>query len=673
MLNSLRRRDFFQVSTIASLALLSQSFVFSSSAIADTQGKEQQLETYHVYIPYKLARYGGEKTITLRSGDSYNVKIPSRLQDNYTVTIAGKGIKNLPISVVFHTLYEVSYNINGKIKEEIDKCNLLLTESTRKKCKLVYEQIEDGEEVKSEDLSLLDYIISTSYLDQNIIERYNIASANYKIYLIENKFNLALNNLNLPKDVKKNLVATAEYVKALDPVPNFDFLDLLDIIISEIDDLPLDLKSLYNQASLTSRAYTADLIILDFIKNNLPYRDGIYSKVYQKIRNGENLSEKDGEFFALDYLSKYIFDSKMPLNPKTMYFVAVDKLLGENALVSKLEIQQIFEEYLDIKENAEKSWENGTLLATRGLPLAHTALSALGVEAGTGITLDSLVGAAATNATLAWLGGGSVASGGLGILGGLSVVTGGAALIGAAGIMAMVTFSDLDAEDLVNLTVATLTGALAGTGTVGLAWLTASSMLVPSGLSGAAAISSTIAALGGLSVMTGGASLVAFAAGYVVWSFLSSNRKRDNKLLHYIETSSYALTDRTNDSIALYIEQNIHPKEYNSKQKIYLAPDIALDKLNDAIDTFAKNIPLDINEKIVVLIDTSTWNNANSGIILTNKKVIYKDGWDGTKIEKYDSLTSVSVEDISYWLLEEHKEQFSSFLLNLKKEKLALS
>jgi hypothetical protein len=116
----------------------------------------------------------------------------------------------------------------------------------------------------------LDYIVETSPLDQNIIDRYKVGSENYKVYLIENKLNSALNNIDLPEDVKRDLLGTFEYVKALDPVLNFDFLDLLDIIISDIPDLSFALKSFYSQASLISRNIKLDKLnnaISTFAKN----------------------------------------------------------------------------------------------------------------------------------------------------------------------------------------------------------------------------------------------------------------------------------------------------------------------------------------------------------------------------------------------------------------------
>jgi hypothetical protein len=56
MFQSSPRRDFLKVSTIASLAFISQSFVSISPAIAQTQSSASNVkETYHTYIPYKLA------------------------------------------------------------------------------------------------------------------------------------------------------------------------------------------------------------------------------------------------------------------------------------------------------------------------------------------------------------------------------------------------------------------------------------------------------------------------------------------------------------------------------------------------------------------------------------------------------------------------------------------
>ncbi|MBD2395471.1 hypothetical protein H6G11_14555 [Cyanobacterium aponinum FACHB-4101] len=683
MFQSSPRRDFLKVGAIASLAFVSQSFVSVSPAIAQTQSFSANVkETYHTYIPYKLARYGGEKTICLRSGENCTVSIPPKVKENDKITLLNQGIDNGEIAVVCHTLYNSSSSIRTHIYKEIDKCNLRLKGSSDTKCKLVYENLEDGKEINGEDISLLDYVISTSHLDQEIIDRYNIASENYKVDIIENKLNLALNQKKLPDDAKRNLLGTFQYVKALDPVPNFDLLDLLDVIIADIPDLPLALKSLYNQASSISRAYTADIVIVNYLISRFG-ENSEYFDIYRKVRDGDKLSEKNGDFIVLNRLTNDIYNSNIALNAKATYLVAIKEIIPEDnstlpeekSGVSKEEIQDLYDEYLETKEDTKDAWERGVKYGNKAIPFAHRALASFGVEAGTGVTLSSLSGAAATNATLAWLGGGSVATGGLGMLGGLAVVSGGAALIGAAGILSMLLFSDLDGEDLTNLTIATLMGTLAGTGAVGLAWVAATSMGIAGTATGAAAISTTIAGLGGLSVMTGGASLVAFAAGYVVWSFLNGKKKRDNQFLHYLETSSYALTGNTNNPIAQYIEDNVNSRLYDDYlDEFYIAPEINLKKLDNALSTFAKKITFEPNEKIIVLIDTSVWNDTKEGIILTDRQVICRGMWSSTDSVRYEELTFDLADDISMWLYNDTDEvRLRDFLLSLKKAKLALS
>jgi hypothetical protein len=220
-------------------------------------------------------------------------------------------------------------------------------------------------------------------------------------------------------------------------------------------------------------------------------------------------------------------------------------------------------------------------------------------------------------------------------------------------------------------------GTLAGTGAVGLAWFAATSVGIAGTATGAAAISATIAGLGGLSVMTGGASLVAFAAGYVVWSFLNGNKKRDNQFLHYLETSSYALVGNTNNPIAQYIEDNLNSRFYFDEYEFYIAPEIKLEKLNNALSTFAKKVTFEPNEKIVALIDTSRWDDTKIGIILTDRKVISRGTgtWSSTDSVRYDELSAYSASNISNSLYRDSDDpvRFTDFLLSVKKAKLALS
>lgn len=673
MLNSVPRRDFLKLSAITSLALLSEPLFSLNSALADTQdGKTEENETYHVYIPYQLARYGGKKTITLRSGDSATFDIRAQLKDNNSIILSGQGINNQDIEIFCHTLYDFSSPISKNIYDEIDKCNLRFNYSTKSKCKSAYTKLKHAKELDNEDLSLLDYIISTSHLDQDTIDRYNIASQNYRIELIENKINLAIQKQDLPSEDKKLLLGTLQYVKALEPISSFNLLDVLDIIVAEIPDLSLAFKSLYSQASSISRAYTADYIIVSYITSKFTYPE-FYLTVYDKIRDGSKLSKKNGEIRALNSLTKYIYNSNIESNVKAIYLVTVKEMLseddsylgGDEDEISRQEILDLYDRYLNTKDDLKDAWEYGSKVT----PLVNRTLASIGVKAGTGTALSSLSGAAATNATLAWLGGGSVATGGLGMLGGIAVVSGGAAFIGAAGILSMMLFADLDGEDLSNLGISTLMGVIAGTGSVGLVWVTATSMGIAGTATGAAAISATMAALGGLSVMTGGASLVAFAVGSVVWSFLDSNKKRNNEFLHYLESASYALQGFTDNPIAQYIED--HPVEGDEK-RFFVAPQMSLELLNNALGSFANQIMFESDEKIVALFDTSFWNDAKEGIILTDREVIYKKSGNETKRQNYISLSPFDIYNVSLLLSEENRISFQKLLTNIKDQKLAL-
>ncbi|UNU25322.1 hypothetical protein [Microcoleus vaginatus] len=274
------------------------------------------------------------------------------------------------------------------------------------------------------------------------------------------------------------------------------------------------------------------------------------------------------------------------------------------------------------------------------VPQATRVFSTLGVETATGVSISSLSGAAATNATLAVLGGGSVASGGLGMLGGLAVATGGAALIGAAGLLSIALVSEMDSEDQKNLGIAIGTGTIAGAATVLAAWTAASALGVAGTLSGAAAITATISALGGLSLITGGSALVASGTAYMIWLLLnksektrdSSEKTRDSSVLHQLETRTYTYTE---DIIPGYWgeffsqKKDVIPK-YGIKDG-FSAPNIPLDKLSNALSSW---LSLDSGEKVIALINNSAFKDAKEGVVFTNAKM----AWKVFLVSKSDSI-----------------------------------
>lgn len=464
----------------------------------------------------------------------------------------------------------------------------------------------------------------------------------YLIFLEECK-----SKSQLSAQEKKLLRGTYQYVRASEPVPNFEHLKQLDACI-ENSDIPIHIKRTYSLASAKSRALTVDIIIINLIQSSSELNSNTkasYLLTYQQVRDGKKVSDLQ----VLNLLNSFIFSSDILESCKIVYLLAQNRFFENNAESTKEDLRQITQVASFIKDQASNI-----------VPTTTNILGALGVEAGTGIALSSLQGSAATSVTLAALGGGSVATGGLGMLGGLAVVTGGAALIGAAGLVSIALVSELKAQDLTNLGIAGVTGTLVGAASVVVAWTGASALGVAGTLSGAAAITSTISALGGISVITGGAALIAFGTGFVVWSFLKGQKHRDKALLNHLELRMYTLTEQpTSDSLKEFLNflKSKLPDKYGYSE-VFVAPDIPLDKQSNALDKYAI---LDSNEQILALIDTSLWDDAKEGIVLTNSRLIWRNTWAEPDFINYSDIHfhSKNLPDFSN---EEANQTFSTLI-----------
>lgn len=606
MLTDLKRREFFRSIILATVGLLSNDLIFSSPAIAN---ENQQLNTgspvvenYLLFAPYIIAKQGGKIPVTLYSGKREIVSIPSHCGDQFSITMKNIGENGNDCVFKIYTLYDVQSRFADKIYENIDTTNFL-TDLSKIQCKIVYEKVEDGKIVDdTAALELLDYVVSTSKLNENIKKRYALASQNSRLLIISKTIEDSLEKSSLDEEKKTLLRGTFEYIKSGLPIPNFQALTELDSIVynSDISD---SLRQTYAFGSAVSRALTVDYLIIEKIKTD-PYLTSDsqqnYLSIYKEVRDGKKVSNTD----LLQQVDSFILESDLPENAKVVYLQTHNQEIDND---KNLEYNL---------ENLTKAYQNGGNVA----PYATKVISWVGTEAATGVTISSLSGAAATNATLAVLGGGSVATGGLGMLGGLAVVTGGAALIGAAGIISIGLVSQMDSEDLKNLGVAVGGGTLLGASAVFAAWTAASALGVAGTLSGAAAITTTMAALGGLSIVTGGTALVASGAAYIIWSFLHSHKKRDQGLLEQLETRIYTLNEPPlPNSLEEFIVSQIKD-EYKIK-KVFLAPDIPLNLLINAKKSW---LSFDSNEKIIALIDSSEFNDGKAGMVFSNNKIFWK-------------------------------------------------
>jgi hypothetical protein len=618
-ISPLNRRSFLSYVALGTLGLLTKDLLDPASAMADSEGLDKnpsRLETYHIFVPYTTARVGGKQTFTLRSGEPCQVEIPSKTQDSQEITIKGRGQEGKDITVVLHTLYDRQLGIKEEIYQEIDKNTQFIEEASKAKCKFVYEQIEDGEYINDViALDFLDYVISSSKLDSQIQKRYEIASNNSRLLGIEQAIEMALSQSKLTEAEKKLIRGTFASVRASEPVPDFKALTDIDSIVAA-SALPLEIKQYYLSASTKIAALTVDFILVKLIEDNqklTPAQPKKYLSTYQQVRAGKRVEDAA----ALKSLDSFISNAEIAENAKVVYSIASKQNLDNQ--VAYGEKADDFDQTVEaVKKELKHAFKRGEKI----VPVAKNLLSMIGVKTATGVTISSLSGGAATSATLAFLGGGSVASGGLGMLGGLAVVTGGAALIGAAGVLSIALVSEMDSEDQKNLGIAIGTGTVAATATVLAAWTVATALEVAGTLSGAAAITATISALGGLGLITGGTAVVAGGVAIGIWSYRKSEKTRDSSVLHQLETRTYTYTE---DIIPGYWGEFFSQKKdvipQHGIKDGFSAPNIPLDKLSKALSSW---LSLDSGEKVIALIDNSFFKDAKEGVVFTNAKMAWK-------------------------------------------------
>jgi hypothetical protein len=249
------------------------------------------------------------------------------------------------------------------------------------------------------------------------------------------------------------------------------------------------------------------------------------------------------------------------------------------------------------------------------------------------------------------------------MLGGLAVATGGAALIGAAALVSIASVSEMNTEDKVNLGIAAVAGTLTSAAAVGTAWAAVGAFGVAgtgtaiSTLSGAAAYSSIMAALGGVGVMTGGAAFVAFGAGFAAWRFLKGQKDNPQRIFQQLEARLYTLIEKPGHSLIAVIEGYTAGKD-----NVFIAPNIPLDKLSNALSQYAK---VEEEEKVIALIDTTIRGSAKDGIAFTEKRVMWKEMWAEPDFIDYSDISSSKKELPK--LYDENAEKLPKLLAELGK------
>ena len=324
------------------------------------------------------------------------------------------------------------------------------------------------------------------------------------------------------------------------PIDDWDSMQQLDQLVFN-SPIPQSLKAYYSKANILIKSITTDLWVLRVIQEaskNSPDKMEELAHQWQLMREGNESyfsnfwKSKDTIKSLREELEQLVYSSDIPEDAKVVFRLVASGPMKEkdNALTTETnpdKLGVLFKEAKSAVKRATGLYSNAQNLAV-----------SVGAKTGTGAAIASLTGAAKTTSVLAWLGMGSVASGGLGMLGGLAVLTGGSALLGAAAVISIAgVMGPLKGDNLKHAAISAGGGVAVGAGA---AWGVWSIALASSGYSGAAAITSTLAALeggslaaggfgmtGGLAVLTGGAALIAIASGVgIKWALGKWNHQK---------------------------------------------------------------------------------------------------------------------------------------------------
>lgn len=551
--------------------------------------KDRQYQ-YPVYVPYHRVPTGKAIDVKLLNGEIISCIVPARVQNGFKQLIQTDA--GTACEVIFYHLWgsEIPF------RKEIVECfeSFPLKERTKELLSDAVENLFDPAKgfYNLAVMDLLDYGVlrakETGWFSgkkaEEFKQRYIIATQQARIQLLDTLVEELLGALNATKqtksfwqrivssfhrrngedstaDMEKKLRSIWQHVKHQEPIDDWDSMQQLDQLVFDAP-IPQSLKAYYSKASILVKSITADLWVLRVIQEackNSPEKMEELAKQWHLMREGDSgyfsnfWKSKDAVKSLREELEKLVYSSDIPEEAKVVFRLVVSGQMSEkgNNLTAEADpekLQEIFEE-------AQKAVERATGLYSQAQQFAVY----VGARAGTGTAIASLTGAAKTTSVLAWLGMGSVASGGLGMLGGLAVLTGGAALLGAAAVISIAgLMGPLGGDNLKHAAIGAGGGVAVG---AGVAWGVWSIALAGSGYSGAAAITSTLAAFGGgslaaggmgmaggIAVLTGGAAILALASGAGIKWIL--DKRNHSKVLGHME-GQVELLDRELQTLGL--------------------------------------------------------------------------------------------------------------------------
>ncbi len=383
----------------------------------------EQEEIYHIFIAYQTASQGGTQKVTLKSGKSYNVRIRPNSTEGSTLRLQKSGLQGNDVFLILHTFYNPELNLDRRINSLVVHGSIYERSKTR--CLEVYNRINAG--LYTYDLAalnLLDFLVDSSNIDSLIGLRYTMASENSRWIGIDKSLEQVLDAANLMEIEKQRFKGIYQYIKAGEPLPNFDNFRELDSIILNSALAP-ELKDKYLLASATSMALRIDMLIINLIYSN-PEIDNRkhrkYLSVYQQIREGVTVVDN----VIIQNLDTVILQAEIPRICKIVYQLLRDKYFESKLEVDEAEFYTFFSKFKKAEQFVKQA-ENQV----------KTTNSFGNITIQTGMLIEVADDA--------------VVSGGVGVLAGVKVLKGGEALIGAVGLVAIASTLEMSIQEKVKL------------------------------------------------------------------------------------------------------------------------------------------------------------------------------------------------------------------------------
>ena len=94
------------------------------------------------------------------------------------------------------------------------------------------------------------------------------------------------------------------------------------------------------------------------------------------------------------------------------------------------------------------------------------------------------------------------------------------------------------------------------------------------------------------------------------------------------------------------------------QNKVYIHPNIPMQKLQNAIDSYAKNVEPD---DVMILLDDTLFGGAKDGLILTNDTIYFKPNLEKKYFLKLKNIESISTQGLLNAVLIVNGEKFPGF------------